>query len=439
MASLSIGESDVVSAEPHPKKNHLLRIALGGLLLIAAVGVLIERRTRPRLIAGPMVQMPAPRSLAVVWKMDAPIGDAQVRLNTSDGQSRVVRAEVRHGRYEVVFDGLAAGTTCTYTIENRRFALGESQVAGPIEVKTPAARGSPFRFVVFGDSGNGSNTQADLATRIAGTLPEAILHVGDLIYPSGSRETYQTHFFEPNAQMLRRAMFMPSLGNHDVATEQGRPLLETFLCPHNGPAGIEAERNYWFDYGDARFVALDSNLVEFSGALTAEQMKSVVAPWVRGVLNDCDARWKFVFFHHPFYTGSTHAAEGAAYVKEAYVAVFEECGVDMVFCGHNHLYERTAPIRADKIVPDGAGIVYITTGAGGSTRYPEIEPPPPYIRTYNDRVFSFTQVDLSADRLELRQIDENGEIIDEYMIEKTRPSPVGERPPLIDAARPRRV
>ena len=218
--------------------------------------------------------------------------------------------------------------------------------------------------------------------------------------------------------MIRHAPFMPSEGNHDVATDEGRPLLEHFVCPRNGPEGIEPERCYWFDYGDARFVALDSNMTEFGGALTPSELKNVIAPWVREVFKDCDARWKFVFYHHPFYTGSTHSAEGAAYMKEAFLDVFEESGVDVVFCGHNHLYERTAPLKQDQIVPDGEGIVYIVTGAGGVSRYPEKLPNPEYIRNYNDSVFSFTQVDLTADRFDLQQIDEHGNVIDRYKIEK---------------------
>jgi hypothetical protein len=160
------------------------------------------------------------------------------------------------------------------------------------------------------------------------------------------------------------------------------------------------------------------NRVEDDGAITTEQMKNVIAPWVRKVLTGCDAKWKFIFYHQPYYTGSQHSAEGTAYAKDAYRTMFEECGVDVVFSGHNHLFERTFPIRNDQVVPDGKGIVYITTGCGGVSRYPEILPPPKYMKTYNDKVFSFTQVDLSATRFEMKQIDENGKTIDEYTITK---------------------
>jgi hypothetical protein len=222
---------------------------------------------------------------------------------------------------------------------------------------------------------------------------------------------------------------MASLGNHDAATDHGAPLLENFVLPRNGPAGIEPERNYWFDWGDARFVALDSNPLDQKGVITEEQRKKIIAPWLREVLTKCDARWKFVFFHHPFYTGSQHGAEGGGHMKEPFVSVFEECGVDVGFCGHNHLNERTAPIRKDQVVGEGAGIVYITTGAGGCSRYEEILPVPAYMRTFVDKVFSFTIVELSAERFHLTQIGETGAVVDEYVLEKHGKPPAGKNGP----------
>lgn len=401
-----------------PKRSSRPRIFIAIVLLIVIGALLVEQRTRPTLLYGPMVQIPEPGALTIVWKMKSyfPSGSAWLRI--SPDQTITGTSRLDHGQCEVSFTGLEPGRTYSYEIANDRMIFGSTKLAGPYETKAPPPRGTPFRFAAFGDSGNGSNTQTDFAKRITASKPDVIIHVGDLVYPAGLRADYITNFFRPNAEMIRSAPFMPTEGNHDVATEKGEPLLEFFVCPRNGPKGIEPERNYYFDYGDARFVGLDTNRVEDGGAITTEQMRDVIAPWVRQVLTECDAKWKFVYYHQPFYTGSTHSAEGSSYVKDAYRKVFEECGVDVVFSGHNHLFERTYPIRNDQIVPDGKGIVYITTGCGGVSRYAEILPTPKYIKTYADKVFSFTQVDLSATKFEMKQIDENGKVIDEYTIHK---------------------
>ncbi|MBN2561162.1 MAG: metallophosphoesterase [Phycisphaerae bacterium] len=398
-------------------------IVLVILALLVFGGIIVDQKTQPTLISGPMVQIPEPDALTIVWEMDAAFPGGAVRLTGPQGPELVEEVTPANGRYEATFKGLLAGTGYSYSVVNHGFLGREIVVAGPFKTATAPPRGRPFRFLAFGDSGVGSYSQQALADLMTEQNPDLIIHAGDLDQSTGDPENYLTSYFQPYAALIRSVPFLSVVGNHDCATDFGRPLLNIFVLPRNGPDNIEPERNFWFDFGDARFVGLDSNKIagKQSGVLTPEQMKTIVAPWLREVLTDCDARWKFAYFHHPFYTGcTTHTPDGAAYVKEAYVSVFEECGVDIVFSGHNHLYERSAPILHDAIVDvERGGVVYVTTGAGGAGRYPMSDTPPDYNVVYNDKCLSFTQVDLTADRLELRQIGDNGQTIDEYVIEKT--------------------
>src|SRR5262249_30141739 len=102
------------------------------------------------------------------------------------------------------------------------------QIGGPYKAQTPPSPGHPFRFLAFGDSGNGSNTQRGVAERMIATTPDLIIHLGDLVYPAGLAEDYQRNFFEPYHELLARIPFMPTLGNHDVATNRGQPFLDVF-------------------------------------------------------------------------------------------------------------------------------------------------------------------------------------------------------------------
>lgn len=403
------------------QRRHPIRNAVAVLILLLAVGVAFDQKTQPKLISGPLVQIPKPDALAFVWNMNAYFARGAVRLTLPDGSSITQTAKKDGTRYEVTFDGLTPGTSYAYTVLNKGLLWRPITLAGPFKTATAATRGTPFRFLVFGDSGNGSNGQAALAAIMADRHPALVIHTGDLVYPDGAIEDYLMNFWVPNTTMIRSTPFMPTLGNHDYVAEKGQAFVDTFVLPINGPRDIPPERSYWFDYGDARFVALDSNLMQNkqSGLLTPERMKEDLAPWVRDALSDCDARWKFVYFHHPLYTGSEHLPTEAAPLKDACLEIFERFGVDMVFVGHNHLYERTTPLLRDQMVGRGEGIVYITTGAGGARLYPERLPSPPYIVTYNDHRHSFTEVDLTADRLELRQIDDRRVVIDEYSIEKS--------------------
>lgn len=402
-------------------------------VLAAAAIYIVTTKTKPALIAGPMIQIPSPGKLVVVWEMKSPFSTGVVTLTGADGRTQAITCvpvnDAAPGflglcvpdsqRYEAAFTGLEAGAEYSYVVENRGFLGWKHPVAGPYPTRAPLPQNRPFRFLAFGDSGVGSNSQADLALLMVERKPDLIIHAGDLNQIAGEPEDYPVIFFEPYAALIRSIPLLPVLGNHDCFTKRGRPLLDFFVLPDNGPVEAWSERNFYFDFGDARFVGLDVNAVdgEKGGVITAEEMKTTVAPWLRNVLTECDTRWKIVCFHHPIYTGSKHAPDGVAHVKEAYARVLEECGVSLVFNGHNHLYERSAPIREDRVVGEGDGVVYITTGTGGAGRYPMNLPPPFYNRFFCDTSLGFTCVDVTPDRLVLEWIDDRGETRDRYVLE----------------------
>lgn len=422
----SSNNTNAPSPDPkHPNAERRIgrtRRAISILIIVVAIGgtaaYKYHEKTRPLITAGPMIQMPAPDLLAVVWMAQSPFGTGAVELSGPDGKRRIEQVVSSAGRYVAEFKGLTPNAEYKYTISNSGFLSSRAAQSGPHAIRIAPSRDANIRFIAFGDSGIGSNTQALLAETMAKESPDVIVHTGDLIYPAGAEKDYLPNFFRPYKSLLATTFFMPSLGNHDVATDRGAPLLRQFILPENGPAGIEAERNYWFDYGPARFVALDSNLDANGGAMKHAEMKSVVADWLRKTLTDCDATWRIVFFHHPFYTGSAHTAESSAYVKDAYLDAIEAAGVDVVLCGHNHLYERIGTMRADNVVGPGEGVLYITTGAGGAQRYEEKPDAPNYVQAFNDGEFSFTRVDLTPTTLTLQQVGESGSAFDKVVLTK---------------------
>lgn len=365
-----------------------------------------------------MIQMPTPVSISVIWTAVSPFEQGTAKLVGSHGEIFEQDVTPTDGRYIATFDNLTPGGKYQYTIANRGYLSSHAVQSGPHALRVAPGRDASIRFLAFGDSGVGSNTQALVADVMAAQKPDVVVHTGDLIYPAGADKDYLLNFYRPYHRLIETAFFMPSLGNHDVATKKGAPFLRHFFLPENGPKDVEAERNYWFDYGPVRFVALDTNMDAHGGVIPLEQMKTTIADWVRETLADNDAKWRIAYFHQPFYTGSAHSAEGSAYVKEAYLDAFDDSGIDLVLCGHNHLYERTAPMQHDRIVDPGQGIVYVTTGAGGADRYPENQNPPDYIRMFDDDQFSFSCIDVTPTTLKFRQLGEDGKPIDEFELTK---------------------
>lgn len=379
-----------------------------------------------RIYEGPFVQMAAEDSVTLIWYTTRPAECAVVV--TADGQQRMETAVADGRRQRVRIAGLTPGTRYPYQIR-----AGNRPLSDELAFQTNRPRGERYTFLVLGDSGMGSRAQYQLADRMVHAEPPAdfVLHTGDLVYPDGARRRYEERFFAPYRRLLARINFWPCLGNHDVKKAKpaspepddgrGPAYEEVFELPLNGPDGLPANHNYWFDYASCRIAVCDSNVTE---AVMTEQ----VAPWLAAVLADAGPRWKFVVFHHPPYTGARHKPD--VRVQRTLVPVLDAANVDVVFNGHDHLYERTHPLRDGEIVESGAGVVYIVTGAGGAELYETKKPLPAYIAAADDHHYSFTQVTVNGDELSLRQLALDGKVIDEITLLKR----IGtEQPPVSDS------
>jgi hypothetical protein len=98
------------------------------------------------------------------------------------------------------------------------------------------------------------------------------------------------------------------------------------------------------------------------------------------------------------------------------VPVFEETGVTIVFSGHDHNYQRTKPLHGGAAVESEQGVTYVITGAGGAALYQPKPKTPDYLAASNFDRHSFTHVVIDGDELTLRQIDADGEILDELRL-----------------------
>jgi len=368
-----------------------------------AVGWLaFDFKSHPRLLTGPMLQKLAPNEFTLLWQMH-PQEPAVVDVcDTRGNRVGEFPATLDNDRYIANLNGLRPGTTYQYEI--RATTSGELwPPAASATLTTNPKRGGSFRFIAFGDSGDGRSFQRRLARQMPQYRPDLLIHTGDLIYDRGETKDYPTKFYLPYRQILGSAAFYPVLGNHDNRTADGQPLFDQFILPENGPTAEPPERHYWFDFGHARFVAFDSNLDE-------PQLQETVAPWLNKVLASAGDRWKIVFFHEPPYTNGRY--EPAAKIRSTIVPILDQHNVELVLCGHDHMYQRTHPIRAGTPTPDGQGTVYVITAAGGARLYPFRSPPPDYIAAWNNDQHSFTLADVTPTMILLRQIDITSRRID---------------------------
>ncbi|MCD5408474.1 metallophosphoesterase family protein [Candidatus Bipolaricaulota bacterium] len=236
--------------------------------------------------------------------------------------------------------GLTPGTRYAY-----RVRLG--QAVSPVCYFTvPPEEFRPFTFLVYGDSRTNYDLHALVAERMAEETAEFVVHTGDLIESPTQREWRE--FFSTGSPLFRAMSFLCIIGNHE---RNSRTYYELFSLPAGG--GRAGEQWWSLNWGEVLLVGLDSNLQYLKLTGLREE-----TDWLREVLAQ-DARYKFVFFHHPLYSSDAHYG-GNESLGTIWAPIFQEAGVTAVFVGHCHNYEH--------VIKDG--VQYFITGGGGAPLYP---------------------------------------------------------------------
>jgi len=300
-------------------------------------------------------------------------------------------ATVREYQYLARLSSLVPGTACRYEVG----AGVQSAVEGPRSAagtfRTLLGPGRPFTFLVCGDSQAPDGTQRT-AANFARHDPWLIVHVGDMVQHGGYWPNMNAEFFRPLAGLASRVPVLPTVGNHDSWRVLGR-----LFRPGVGP-------NYSYDCGDVHFVCLD--------AFAGESKIGRIREWLERDLSGTRARWKVVYHHKAVYdVGAHHEHWG----RSDFLPIYRRHGVDLVFAGHSHAYQRFHPM----FTPGENGkhpITHVITGPmGGYFHYLDDDP---YLAAGAAYRYTYVVVEASAASLRLRAFDSDGEQIDEFTIRK---------------------
>lgn len=251
-------------------------------------------------------------------------------------------------RYSVALEGLKPGITYRYRVGNE---MGWSDWA---EFTTAPKTADSFSFFYVGDPQVGLDKWGRMLQTAQTTHPDAAFCIvaGDNVNRGNNREEWDA-LFQAAGGLFSRRPYVPALGNHDCAREEGpKTYLGLLTLPENGPVEIGPERAYRFEYSNALFIVMDSN-----SSVEAQR------PWLEQQLQSTKALWKFVAYHHPAY--SSKPERDNPEVREIWGALFDKYHVDMALQGHDHGYLRTKPMRAGKAVDSAAeGTVYVVSVSG---------------------------------------------------------------------------
>jgi hypothetical protein len=267
--------------------------------------------------------------------------------------------------------------------------------------QVPAGNSTPYSFDVFGDWGQVDGTgasadQANLFAKIAASGARFAVTVGDNGYPNGSQLNYgdlqqtgadTSAIFGPSFWTVAGSStpLFTAGGNHGlsgpthtdistwtqdsaVSSSTGRYQNDTYCCVNGTASANYGSEWYAFDAGQVRFYVLDSAWGDSNvgtGSVYANDAAAHFTPgnpeynWLLNDLQTHPSALKFAFFHYPLYSDNPDQnSDTSLQGLNGLEGLLGQYGVDIVFNGHAHLYERNNPSAA------GMPVSYVTGGGG---------------------------------------------------------------------------
>jgi hypothetical protein len=252
------------------------------------------------------------------------------------------------------------------------------------DVQPPVGQDS-VKFLVIGDSGTGDRAQVETAAQMwsaHAVFPyEFAIMLGDNLYGSERPQDFSSKFERPYKPMLDANIpFYAALGNHDDPNQR---FYKNF--------GMGGKRFFTYQKKDVRFFVLDSNYMD------KDQQR-----WLEDELSKSNSKWKIAYFHHPIYSsGGRHGSE--VDLRAIVEPMFIKYGLNVVFAGHEHFYERLKPQH---------GISYFTAGGSAKLREGDITSNSSLTAKGFDTEQSFMLVEIDGDVLRFQTISRHGKRVD---------------------------
>jgi uncharacterized repeat protein (TIGR01451 family) len=286
------------------------------------------------------------------------------------------------------------------------------------ETGAPIFRSIPYYVTIgnhdVGSTGVSANMLADnSAPRFSGNLGggDALAHFNNFYYPLNGPTGFDMRYTWNSDSPIENGLYFSYLGQNytsPMAIEAYRASTAV-----NSGMGLKQQfdymGNYSFDYGNTHFLFLDANPHLFDGNLPGGSVYNTPPPtfspypsglrqWLTNDLDSSKQLWKIVVYHQPAFSSGDATITNHQMRKVA--KFLEDHGVNIVFNGHEHNYQRTLPIRttahtgntpsttagtpavnvdtsyngSTQTVPDG--VLYIVEGAGGNRDFDNNLAPP---------------------------------------------------------------
>jgi hypothetical protein len=359
-------------------------------------------------VIAPYLQFTTTNATTVMWETSKAAKGTLLWGETSECKQVATGAEGEK-IHEIRIEDLKPGTQYFYRARSEAKGKdGPQTLLSPVRTfQTDGGPGTPFAFAVISDTQGNPKVSGALAQLAWSHRPNFLLHPGDLVSTGGKKEEWVGQFFASMDPLISRVPLFPVLGNHE----------QNSANYYNYMSLPDPEYYYTFTYGNAQFFMVDTNKKCGPGS---EQYQ-----WLDQQLTASKSTWKIVCHHHPAYTSdendygdlwktnkSTRGDLNARHL--AHLA--HKKGVDLIWNGHIHSYERTWPLQQGKPVTKD-GTIHLVTGGGGG----HLETPGPFRNGFSQMVqrgHHYAMVWVNGTHLEYKAYTLEGLLFDSFSLRK---------------------
>jgi 3',5'-cyclic AMP phosphodiesterase CpdA len=375
----------------------------------------------PQITKLPMLQDMRTNAMRLLWETDGNLALHAVdwgRSNVAERtltQIETLQIDSTHFIHRATLTGLETETSYLYRVRSGANAT-------PVySFRTAPRRDTPIAVAWWGDNHHGTVTLRTHVSNLLAHAPDLIAVAGDMVNSGNALSEWHDYWFKP-LEHLHCAQTRPVIfarGNHDGE--------HALAYAYSALPGNEAW--FAFDYGNTRFIFLDSE-VDTGGS--PEQFDWLQRELLRPETQR--AAFRVVCFHRPPWVNLWNGGGylGETFVRNDWVPLFTQRGVDLVVCGHAHNYNRGA----------SNGVTYIISGGGGGILDVErVANWPLFTVEYSRYHFDLMEVD--GDTLTWQAFDDRNQLIDLFTLRSRVPAlawevsaPVNNTLPLLLSGRP---
>ncbi|MFX0136373.1 MAG: purple acid phosphatase family protein [Candidatus Hodarchaeota archaeon] len=246
-----------------------------------------------------------------------------------------------------------------------------------------------LRFMVFGDTRTQREPRREIVKKVMENFEDIdfFIHTGDIV-EDGRNQTQWNYYFDDNELLNNKALGYYIEGNHERLDGN---MYDNILLPSNGINSYY----YSFNIGPVNFMGLNT-----------ERDRTAQTNWLETELvkadQDNDTLWKFVYMHQPIFNSRSNRPDLTDLIS-TWCPLFEQYGIDLVYAGHNHYYERSYPMNRFKDFDNSTSYnfenpsnpMYLITGGGGAPLYIR-DTQPAYAPFYNS-TYHFVVIEINVD------------------------------------------